>query len=631
MPTTRRPLLLAGLLLAIAAAPVRAHAAQEAPAARAAAFDRLFEALDSERLIPATPEESKAYLARLRALVPPGDTGRELRYKALACSEPPEDAGESLDYARRALAEARAAGDHGAQARLLYCQAGFTEMVDDPRAALDLYTEGIAIARRAGERELEADGLSARGNVHSYFGEYAAALADFVAAQGIYDATGRKASADANLQNIAVAYRRMGEFDRARQYLERSRELARQQQDWYGLLIAWLQLGYLDEELHRPDQALAAYAEALKVARQRLGPGDSGPAWLGTASALIAKGDHHGALRALEHARADLAAINDRSSEGMLDLVEGQAREGLGEHRAALAAFDRAERTLQRERNERYLALLYPERARVREHLGQAAAALSDYRRYVALREKLLAARNDQRTLMMRQQFEATRRELENQRLRTEKLLRDQQVRALLDARRWQYRALALGSVLLVLLAAFAIRQVARLRRLRVLALTDELTGVANRRRIELIASEALARARADGRPLSLVTFDIDHFKRVNDGFGHLAGDEVIARVADACQQALRQADQLGRTGGEEFLVVLPDTDLTAAAQVAGRLGEAVEALRWPAIAPELRVTISLGVTELRPDDDALGDILRRADTALYQAKAGGRNRLRTA
>lgn len=629
----RAPLLLAGFLFLAAAG----GGAQERPDARragdsrAAAFDRLFQRLDSEDLKPATPEEAQAHLARLRALIPPGDARRELNYRSLACFQPPEDAHASLELARRGVQEAALRGDVEAQARFVYCQAGFAEMARGPREAIDLYAEGIALARRAEHPLLLGDGLVARGNVRSYIGEHALALADFIAAQRIYDAARLRAQSERNLQNIGIAYRRMGEYDRARRYLEQGREIALRQRDWPAVLVQWLQLGYLHEDEQDIDRALAAYDEALKIARQRLGPGDSGATELGIASARIAKGEYTAALAALERARADFASINDTSNEGMLALLEGRARGGLREDAAALAAFARAERAFTSERNERYLAMLYPERAKVHERKGRHAAALADFRRYVELREKLADARTGQRTLMLRQQYEAQQRELENRQLRREKVIREQQLDALLAARRWQLSAIVLGGLLLALLSAFAIRQIGRMRRLRVLALTDELTGVANRRRIELVAAEALARARADGQPLSLIALDVDYFKRINDTFGHLTGDAVLVRVAAACQQALRQNDALGRTGGEEFLVVLPDTALDAAVQVGERLRANVEALRWGEVAPELRVTASLGLAQLRADDADLRDVLRRADAALLRAKAAGRNTLQAA
>lgn len=623
----RAPLLLAGLLLVVAGGQAQERAdARRAGDSRAAAFDRLFQRLDSEDLLPATPEEAQAHLARLRALIPPGDARRELAYRSLACFQPPEDAHASLEQARKGVQEAALRGDVEAQARFVYCQAGFAEMARGPREAIDLYAEGIALSRRAEHPLLLGDGLVARGNVRSYIGEHALALADFVTAQRIFDAAGLRAQSERNLQNIGIAYRRMGEFDRARRYLDQGREIALRQQDWPGVLVQWLQLGYLHEDMHDPERALTAYDEALKVARQRLGPGDSGAAELGIASARIAKGEYAAALAALARARADFASINDTSNEGMLALLEGQARGGLGEDAAAVAAFARAERAFGAERNERYLAMLYPERVKVHERRGRYADALTDFRRYVALQEKLADARTDQRALMMRQQFDAQQRELENRQLRRERTLREERIGALERARRWQAGAILLGGVLMAVLGAFAYRLVQRARRLRVLALTDELTGVANRRRIELAAEEAIAAALGQGTPLSLITLDIDYFKRINDTFGHLAGDEVIARVAVACQQALRHHDALGRTGGEEFLVVLPDTAADAAKHVGERLRANVEALRWGDVSPDLQVTVSLGIAELRSDDTGLRDVLRRADAALYRAKAAGRN-----
>ena len=631
MPIFRAPLLLAGLLLASAAIAQERAGARLPADGRASAFDRLFERLDSEEFKPSSLEEAQSELARLRALIPPGDARRELQFRSLACFQPPDDAAASLEIARRGVAEARLRRDLEAEARFTYCQAMFAELVRGPREAADLYSQGIAVSRRAEHPLLLGDGLVARGDVRSYFGEHALALSDFVAAQRVYEAAGLRFKAEANLQNIGIAYRRMGEYERARGYLEQGLEIALRQRDWNAVLVQWLQIGYLHEETRDPDRALAAYDQALQVARQRLGPGDLGIAELGVASARIAKGEPQAALAALQRARADFETINDQSNAGMLALLEGQARGALGDDDAALEAFGRAEQAFEGERNERYLAMLYPERAKVLERSGRPAEALADYRRYVALRDKLQEARTDQRTLMLRQQFEARQRELENRQLRREKALREQELAASQRARRWQAGAIMLGGVLFALLAAFAIRQLVRLRRMRVLALTDELTGVANRRRIELAAAEAIAHARAEGRPLCLVALDIDYFKRINDSFGHLAGDAVIARVAAACEQALRQRDALGRIGGEEFLVLLPDTALDAAVPVGERLRANVQALRWADIAADLQVTVSLGIAQLHPDDTGLRDLLRRADAALYRAKSGGRNALEVA
>jgi diguanylate cyclase (GGDEF)-like protein len=225
-------------------------------------------------------------------------------------------------------------------------------------------------------------------------------------------------------------------------------------------------------------------------------------------------------------------------------------------------------------------------------------------------------------------QFDTGRRDLENRRLIREKALGEQQVATLLQARRWQWVAMALGGVLLLLLGALVMRQLARMQRLRELASTDALTGVANRRSIDRLGADAIAHARAAGEGFTALTFDIDYFKRVNDSFGHLTGDQVLARIANACQGALRQFDLLGRTGGEEFLVLLPNTRMEQAQPIAERLRAAVAAIDFSDISEDLTVTISIGMAELVAGDVDLKALMHRADNALYRAKADGRNRV---
>lgn len=191
--------------------------------------------------------------------------------------------------------------------------------------------------------------------------------------------------------------------------------------------------------------------------------------------------------------------------------------------------------------------------------------------------------------------------------------------------------ALTLGSVLIVLLLWQAQRQLRRSRRLHRMAMTDPLTGVANRRRLEYVGAMALAHAHAMGEPLSLIALDVDHFKAVNDTHGHPIGDQVLISLTAACQRALRQVDQLGRLGGEEFVAILPGSDAAAALRVAERLRREVHDMSLEHLAPGLRLSISLGVTAKGPEQDTLDQLLKRADRALYRAKELGRNRVELA
>jgi len=157
-------------------------------------------------------------------------------------------------------------------------------------------------------------------------------------------------------------------------------------------------------------------------------------------------------------------------------------------------------------------------------------------------------------------------------------------------------------------------------------ARTDTLTGLLNRRGGELALDEALARARRDGHAVSLLLADIDHFKQVNDTYGHDVGDTVITAVARTLAQTVRSGDVVARWGGEELLVLLPRAGVNEARQVAERCRAAVAAMRVVE-APGLAATVSLGAAEVG-DDEPLAGALRRADAALYRAKRQGRNRV---
>lgn len=162
---------------------------------------------------------------------------------------------------------------------------------------------------------------------------------------------------------------------------------------------------------------------------------------------------------------------------------------------------------------------------------------------------------------------------------------------------------------------------------LKRLANTDGLTGVLNRRRFMELSRQEVARSHRYGGLLSLIMLDVDHFKAVNDSYGHEVGDEVLVSLSQVCRQVLRQVDLFGRVGGEEFMALLPETGLEAAAMVAERLRKALAAQAVSASKPELRVTISLGVAQLSPET-RLSDLMRLADDAMYRAKQNGRNRV---
>jgi len=164
---------------------------------------------------------------------------------------------------------------------------------------------------------------------------------------------------------------------------------------------------------------------------------------------------------------------------------------------------------------------------------------------------------------------------------------------------------------------------------LRLLATTDVLTGVANRRHFLATVDREVERQRRYGPPCGLLMLDIDHFKSVNDSFGHACGDQVLRHVARLCLENIRGIDTLGRMGGEEFAVVVPETDDAGVLRLAERLRLAVAGSVLDAeTGASVRVTLSVGATLHRLHDDAVEVTFARADKALYEAKHAGRNRV---
>jgi diguanylate cyclase (GGDEF)-like protein len=164
--------------------------------------------------------------------------------------------------------------------------------------------------------------------------------------------------------------------------------------------------------------------------------------------------------------------------------------------------------------------------------------------------------------------------------------------------------------------------------RLRQATHCDDLTGVANRRAFFEAANLEIDRARHFPREISLITMDVDFFKQINDSHGHPAGDEVLRQLGALLMQNFRDVDIVARVGGEEFAVLLPSTGQEAATQIANRLREAVAAHSVQIDGRSIQFTLSGGVVTLRDKEESLDELMKRADRALYAAKAAGRNRI---
>lgn len=199
------------------------------------------------------------------------------------------------------------------------------------------------------------------------------------------------------------------------------------------------------------------------------------------------------------------------------------------------------------------------------------------------------------------------------------------------DLLQWVVLALTLPGMIILGKQLQTLRQVLRATRYQLeqyeeKSIRDELTGLYNRRQLQTELSQAKAQAEMTGVPFSICLVDIDHFKQINDSKGHLAGDKILRDFSRAARATIRESDIFGRYGGDEFLQILPDTDVKGAVMHAERLRINAHFLDFQ-ILPQKHISLSIGVAQYR-EGEKITDLIARADAALYRAKQQGRNRV---
>jgi diguanylate cyclase (GGDEF)-like protein len=407
-------------------------------------------------------------------------------------------------------------------------------------------------------------------------------------------------------------------FERALQVL--GGRPSRFQRAWLLDDLAWARLdrGELAAARQAFEQSLALSVELGDVSGEKRGHE-------GLAEVLLKKGE---AAAALRHARESLklAATDGLAFRGITaqtQVVEAMAALGAPELPGEIQTL-RAMAAL--EASPRSGALIAASAARGFRALGQHEQAYAELERYVDLMRIEEKSRREQAAQQLQARYEANRREAEMSELRH----RAEATRLELAARGERQRALWVAvAALLAALAGgawFFAGALRRRRRLADLALRDELTGLPNRRAVLAFAHEQFNVARRLSIPFSVALIDLDHFKQVNDRFGHACGDRVLQAFASAASSVMRGQDRVGRYGGEEWLLVMPGTPgeelMPLFDRLRARLAEqAVDGLPQPH-----GVSFSMGGAQLVAGIDSLDELIAEADAQLYRAKANGRN-----
>ncbi len=471
---------------------------------------------------------------------------------------------EAMAHCADALARYTALGDRWMQLLTVNAYAVVCARLGDISRAARAMQDGISLAQELGERRMEAMFMA---NLGYLFGEHdeAGPYEEYTRqALRVFVEIGERRLHAHSLCNLGGALARMGRLAEAATCYDEGWAIA-QTLDVPRLRALFLAgLGGLRFAQGRGEEGLTLYRESLVL----------------------------------------LKDVGDTPQYARHVLLMGRHLVEASRHREAIPLLNEALQIADRHHYAAVRWQAHEHLATAHEALGDTVAALHALREHMALRAAFAEARIDERVRAAELRFaaETARREVDLERRRVTELER-------------------VNNELSEALA----RQVALQTQLEELARTDGLTALSNRRHAREVLTQEIQRARRRWRPFAVALIDADHFKAVNDTFGHAVGDEVLVEFGRRLRSAVRTVDVVARWGGEEFLVGLLDTSGLPTREVAARLQRALHAAPFRTSAGDIVVTGSIGVTDLRDEDETLDALLRRADAALYRAKAAGR------
>jgi diguanylate cyclase (GGDEF)-like protein len=597
----------------------------DAPAAASRLVDQAVKAMRVD------PEASRRYAGQALALLarePNADL--EIRARLILCDYQSE---RDKDAAQREISQATAllplAQRQGLKAGLLTCEGDVNETAGDNTRAKSLYEQAVAAGSATHDDEMLAGALFSRGYLMGVQGAYAPGLADLRRAQSLYEKLNMRLHAVTVLNAIAILYNRMGDNQQAVHIYTRALKDQRESGLRREVAVTLYNLGRAHENLKEWEFALRAFTESRDINKEIGYARGEAYAQRGLAAVANATGDSRRALDILKQAEALARQTSDARLTAHIQLARGVSLHRLGRLADSESALQEALDVFRQSDALGDLSSTYSELALVQAGMGDWRDAFTSQTQYKLISDKLLNNQLDQRFATLKVEFDTAAKEKENALLLRENEANEKALTQARRARQLQAVAITLTVMLAGLLATLAIHQRRSTLRMRTLALTDELTGVPNRRDVLNRLEELLGRERES--PCCILIVDIDHFKSINDHHGHPIGDEVLKFVAREIRAAVREPAFFGRLGGEEFLIVLPDTSLPGALPAAERFREQitqVDTTRWLPV--RRRITASIGVTVSRPGKCNSSDMLMRADGALYAAKRGGRNCVKT-
>ncbi|PIW62072.1 GGDEF domain-containing protein [Shewanella sp. CG12_big_fil_rev_8_21_14_0_65_47_15] len=583
-----------------------------------------------------TPEAVKEDIALLSRLIPTDDVIRTEKLQLLKCwnqaSTTEQEIKLALAYTTHALAHIPPSATPHYVTELTLCHAWFLQLNDDIKGAMEGYDLSVKRAYEHEDLKLIADSRSLRGALYSYIGDFSSALEDLVTAQDLYESLNLTGWANFNLADVATSFRRYGDPQSAIRYYNKLKKIYLKNNNQDQVIFVISDIGLALDELGEHQQAIEQFLISYRYYKEHKKTVAAAIAATNIAYSLIK-------LNRLDEAERYLAeagtVITEKEPTGysFMKLFMGEIKFQQGRYDEALIDLVEGEEAFRSLQNDRGLVQLLQLKSDVYAAMDNLPAAYRALQEFMLLTKKVDGNSLDLQTTELKVKFDTSRIKLENERLIENQTLKEQELALLEQNKSLQYTILLLTACILAIVSIFAYQQVNRNRQLQVIALTDYLTQLPNRRHIYAQAAKYFQQALRQQHPFSVIIFDADHFKKINDNFGHEIGDRALITIANAGQALTGNKDHLGRIGGEEFLILLPNTDAKRAWELAHQLQSKITELSNQALPHELTLTVSAGVATLggKSQDRNFASLLKRADKALYAAKHAGRNCIKSA
>ena len=520
------------------------------------------------------------------------------------------------------------------RAKLLY-QLGFSnELIGNHAEALKHYTEAIQLAKALDLKQLIAEGHSFIGSYYADKNKYADALEHLKKAYKMSLDLDDPELTGTILSSLGNLYSYLGDDEQSLMLHKKSLELAKEVDNLEEEITSLYNLAATYTEMKDFQQAAFYYDQMLQRSKLSENKANLYFSYAGLAEIFLVKGKEEVALSYIDEAEVYLKHVQEYYFRTFHFIQKAQILKNLGQIEHAVMELNKAKVMTEKEdfQNVQNLILnIQSLTAKLQAQLGEWEEAYKAQQKYFELYVKAHNKDTKRHVEKLKIKFDTERRETENKILEQDNAIQRLRLKEAQWQRRLQWMVVTFFAMTTCFFMYVILRQRRSRRLLAVLAETDSLTELHNRRFIYTKAEKLFKELRSKGITMSVIIFDIDLFKSINDQYGHATGDDVLRWVASSSKQQMREKDILARIGGEEFLAVLPNVEHDVALHIAERLRLYLAHKPREFNGHMFKVTASFGVATWSETVPSFDQLVANADGALYRAKESGRNNVKAA